>query len=213
MMQQEHDVWYACYGSNIQEKRFLCYIEGGTPAGAIRNFAGCSNRAAPRENHPVTINREMYFAKEAITWNGGGIGFLKPEEDSESKTLGRQYLITSGQFIDLVKQELKLEGDLVIDFTELEEKGSYICSPGGRYGKLICLGHRDNKPIFTFTSEHFLAEEINAPNKAYLATIISGLREVYELSDAEMVEYFKNKEGIKNTPLEAKLPEIVAAAN
>ncbi|MDT0641976.1 hypothetical protein RM553_03945 [Zunongwangia sp. F363] len=213
MEEETNEVWYACYGSNIREKRFLCYIEGGTPEGAVRNFAGCTNPAAPKENHPVEIKRELYFAKESVTWNGGGIGFLKPEEKSSSATLGRQYLITSDQFVELVKQELKMEGELSINFEELVENGSYICSPGGRYGQLVCLGHRDGKPIFTFTSEHYLEEEINPPNKAYVSTIISGLREIYDLSDKDLLEYFSNKTGIKNTPLESQLPEIIAAAH
>jgi hypothetical protein len=206
------EVWYACYGSNIQEKRFLCYIQGGTPAGALRNYKGCANTAAPKENHPITINRDLYFAKESPAWSGGGIGFLKPGHNEEAVTLGRQYLISSDQFTDLVKQELKMEGELAIEFGELVEQGSLICSHGGRYGKLICLGHRDKKPIFSFTSEHYLEDEINLPDKAYLSTIISGLKEIYDLDNQELVEYFREKTGIKNTPLENSLAEIVENA-
>jgi len=35
------------------------------------------------------------------------------------------------------------------------------------YGKVLFLGEED-APIFTFTNENFLAEEINVPNHHYL---------------------------------------------
>lgn len=203
------DIWYACYGSNIREERFMCYISGGTPPGAVRNFKGCSDKSQPKESRKITIHREMYFAKESVTWNGGGICFLKPEEDKNFETLGRSYLITSGQFNDLVRQELKFEGELFIDFERLIKEGSYNCMTDGRYGLLLYLGEIEGKPVVTFTSEKFLEKEINPPNPAYLSTIIRGLKEIYRLSDEELYEYFSKKKGIIGGPIESELLEII----
>src|SRR6266851_737509 len=33
--------WYAAYGSNLAEDRFLCYVRGGRPAGGKVNLLGC----------------------------------------------------------------------------------------------------------------------------------------------------------------------------
>lgn len=191
-------IWYACYGSNIREERFMCYINGGTPPGAVKNFQGCSDKTKPKGSKPFIINHEMYFAKEAETWNGGGICFLRPERDENVETLGRTYLINSSQFKDLVRQELKFEGEIVIDFRELIDNGHYDCMTQGRYGHLLYLGEIEGKPVVTFTSEIYLEDEINPPSEAYLSTIIKGLKEIYDLKDAEIIEYFMAKTGIKN---------------
>lgn len=155
------------------------------------------------------IDREMYFAKEAETWNGGGICFLKPEKDESVKTLGRTYLINSGQFKDLVRQELKFEGEIEIDFEELVNNGQYNCMSDGRYGLLLYLGEIDGNPVITFTSEVYLEDEINPPNEAYISTIIKGLKEIYDLKESEILEYFRSKTGIRNYPMEAELSEII----
>lgn len=210
MAKEIKEVWYACYGSNIREERFMCYINGGTPPGAVRNFSGCSDKSKPRESKPFKINREMYFAKKSVTWNGGGICFLKPEKDENADTLGRIYLINSGQFKDLVRQELKFEGTIEIDFDELMEKGSYNCMTNGRYGLLLYLGEIDGKPVVTFTSEKILKDEINQPNMAYLSTIVRGLREIYDLTNSEIKDYLRTKEGIKNADI--KFESLITSA-
>ena len=192
------EVWYACYGSNIREERFMCYIEGGTPPGALKNFTGCRDTSKPRESRAINIDHEMYFAQKAPTWNNGGICFLNPEKNAAANTLGRTYLINSEQFIDLVKQELNFEGEIHIDFEELAENGSYNCLNDGRYGLLLYLGEIDGAPIVTFTSEVYLQNEINKPDKEYLRTIIRGIREIYTLSDLEILEYLQQKKGIEN---------------
>lgn len=210
MARQMDEIWYACYGSNIRERRFLCYINGGTPPGAVRNFTGCSDKSKPKDSRPIKINREMYFAKKSVTWNGGGICFLKPEIDESANTLGRTYLINSGQFKDLVRQELKFEGEIEIDFDELIGRGSYNCMSNGRYGLLLYLGDLEGRPVVSFTSEVFLKDEINQPNIEYLSTIIRGLREIYDLSDSEIWDYFRDKKGIKNSDI--KLESLVVSA-
>lgn len=37
-------VWYACYGSNLLEEHFLCYILGGQPAGVKTVYGGCNDK-------------------------------------------------------------------------------------------------------------------------------------------------------------------------
>ncbi|MCG9971132.1 hypothetical protein [Christiangramia crocea] len=204
-----NDIWYACYGSNIREERFMCYIKGGTPPGAVRNFEGCADKTRPRQSRKIIINREMYFAKESVTWNGGGICFLRPEKDENFETLGRSYLISSGQFRDLVRQELKFEGEILINFERLIKDGYYNCMSDGRYGLLLYLGEMEGKPIVTFTSEKFLKAEINQPNREYLSTIIRGLKEIYQISDDDLESYFRSKKGIKDCGIEKELPEII----
>ena len=207
------EVWYACYGSNIREERFMCYIQGGTPPGALKNFSGCEDTAEPKASRQISIDHEMYFAKESPTWNGGGICFLNPEKDTSARTLGRTYLINSGQFIDLVRQELKFEGNIEIDFEELMSRGYYNCLDEGRYGLLLYLGEIKGVPVVTFTSEIFLEREINKPDEQYLLTIIRGLRDIYAISESELKEYLKNKKGVKGHLPEKELEQIIRKAS
>ncbi|CAL68376.1 hypothetical protein [Christiangramia forsetii] len=213
MENEINEIWYACYGSNIRKERFMCYINGGTPPGALRNFTGCSDKSEPKDSRTITIDHEMYFAMKSPTWNGGGICFLKPEKDPAANTLGRTYLINSSQFIDLVRQELKFEGEIVIDFEELVKQGSYNCMTDGRYGLLLYLGEIDGKPVVSFTSENYLRDEINPPHEAYLTTIIKGLNEIYHLDEAEIIEYFSKKEGIRDLDIKDQLKEILKFSN
>ncbi len=202
------DVWYACYGSNICRDRFLCYINGGTPAGAKKYFTGCEDKTQPKDSRPFEIPHPIYFAKKSVTWDGGGICFLHPEKSPE-KSLGRVYQISVSQFKDLVRQELIFDGVIEIDFEELRERGSYNCLKDGRYGELLYLGEIENKPVISFTSPVHLSEEINPPSPAYLQTIAKGLNEIYDLKKEELVEYFQNIEGIKGYALEKELEKIL----
>lgn len=206
------EIWYACYGSNIRKERFMCYINGGTPPGALKNFKGCVDKSEPRDSRTITIDHEMYFAKKSPTWNGGGICFLKAKKDSSANTLGRTYLINSGQFIDLVRQELKFEGEIVIDFKELIKNGSYNCMSDGRYGLLLYLGEIEGKPVVTFTSEVFLENEINKPDEQYLLTIIRGLKDIYQITDLEILEYLQTKKGVENLFSSSQLQKIINKA-
>jgi hypothetical protein len=202
-------VWYACYGSNLLRSRFLCYIGGGTPIGSERTYLGCTNTTLPEADKKIAINRELYFAKKSKTWSGGGVGFIKPEFDENITTLGRMYLITRGQFIELVKQEIRLVGDLKIDFEKILQAGSWVIRDKVWYGRLISLGKEDGYPIFTFTNEYFLGNDINPPIGYYLKIMIEGLKETYGMTEFEIQEYLKTKLGIKNTPIEKELPGLI----
>lgn len=66
----------------------------------------------------------MYFAKSSGNWENGGVAFIKTNLDEKKQTLGRMYLITKEQFIDVVKQETNFKGELMIDFDRAISVGS-----------------------------------------------------------------------------------------
>lgn len=209
MPQEEPKVWYACYGSNLLKERFSCYIGGGRPANAKRIYPGCTNKTLPEKSKGITINGELYFAKSSKTWSGGGAGFIKPNFNKNIQTLGRMYLITRQQFVDLVQQEIKFEGDFDIDLETVIKNRSLDMKNNSWYGKIIYLGEDEDYPIFTFTNEDYLKNEINSPHEFYLKIIINGLKETYQMNETEIENYLKTKEGIKGLPIETKLPQLV----
>ena len=210
MLKDNKKIWYASYGSNISEERFHKYIMGGQPKGSKNNYAGCSNKTLPTYKEKIYLNYELYFAKKSSAWNYGGVCFIKTDFNINVKTLGRMYLITTDQYVDIIKQETNHKGNLFIDFDKAKKDGSLIFKEKSWYGKLFFLGEQNGYPIFTFTNENNLTNDINPPSNEYLATIIRGLKETYNLNEIELKKYFENKIGIKGYNIEKKLVEIIS---
>lgn len=192
-------IWYASYGSNISTERFMCYIQGGKPDGATRTYQGCKDQSKPKDQRPFIIPHELYFAKNAEVWNGGGVCFINPERNVQENTLGYMYLITREQFLEVVQQENNTSEHIDIDFDKVHNQKSSVIKENSWYGNLLCLGEKDDAPIFTFTNEHYLIGEINQPNHHYLKTIIKGLLATHQLSQSELEAYFLSKKGIDKT--------------
>lgn len=208
MISSKEYVWYASYGSNMLEERFLCYIKGGSPAGSNKIHAGCADKTLPLEKQKIYLNRELYFAKESTSWNNGGVCFLKTDTEKNVTTLGRMYLITKAQFIDVMRQENDSKENLVIDFDKVISEGSLVFKKEAWYGNSIYLGTEKEIPIFTFTNEANIIQS-NKPDEKYLKTICRGIQETYALGKVEILEYFISKTGIKGNYTKEELIAII----
>lgn len=187
-------VWYAAYGSNLSEERFLYYINGGTPVGATRKYTPCSDLTPPRETRPYEINFEMFFARHADSWSGG-IAFIENVQDNEIKTLAKLYLISKTQFNHLAKEETQTAGLINIDFEQAKNEGRTVFKRPSWYGLVLFLGHVENIPVFTFTEERTI-ENFTKPSEKYLMTIASGLRQAHNLTNEDIFNYFSGIKGI-----------------
>ncbi len=192
-------IWYTSYGSNISYDRFMCYIQGGKPEGATRTYHGCEDQTPPLDQKPIEIPHELYFAKNAKVWNGGGVCFINPDKNHKAETLGNMYLINRQQFIEVVQQENNAHKPTDINFERAKNQEPSVIKENSWYGNLLCLGEKDDAPIFTFTNENYLSDEINQPNHHYLKTIIKGLLATHQLSQSELEAYFLSKNGIDQT--------------
>lgn len=193
-------VWYACYGSNLSRKRFLCYIKGGTPDFADREYPGCTDRTPPQDERNILIPHRLYFAHQSEIWGNAGVAFLDHERDHDMITLGRMYLISSEQFVQVFRQEngeAPENSDLCPDIVAVIEKciqdGSADPGQGSDwYSRLLLLGMIDRVPILTFTSGTIFND--NPPGEKYLMTIRYGLRECYpDMNDRELDEYLEGR--------------------
>tara|TARA_R110002012_G_scaffold108855_2_gene252222 strand:- start:252182 stop:252748 length:567 start_codon:yes stop_codon:yes gene_type:complete len=171
----------------------MCYIRGGKPEGATRTYVGCNDKNAPIDQKPINVPHELYFAKEAQVWNGGGVCFINPEREEQANTLGNMYLITQEQFLEVVQQENNIADPIKIDFNKTYKNESSIARENSWYGNILYLGQENNAPIFTFTNQHYLKNEINFPNEQYLKTIMKGLIKSHKLKYSELEAYFLNK--------------------
>ena len=160
-------VWYACYGSNVNEDRFLCYIKGGICGFNGRSYDGCTDKRDPIADKPIIIPHKLYFGNSSGAWGGGGVAFINPQWDSEQSTWGRMYLITQEQFEQI-----------------------HIAEGSGPnwYGELLELGEADGYRIRTFTNAGI--RPANVPSDTYLKVMAIGLKETYpHKSPAEISQY------------------------
>lgn len=213
MTQVKKYIWYASYSSNLWEERFLCYIRGGQPEGAAKSYPGCTDKTLPTDKEEIYICSEMYFAKSSGNWENGGVAFIKTNFDEQQQTLGRMYLITKEQFIDVVKQETDFKGELTIDFDKAISDGSLVFRDGSWYGNIIFLGNQYDQPIFTFTHQDNISPTTKPCNK-YLRTIVKGIHETYDhLNTAEIVDYLISKQGVADNYSREDLKKLVESVN
>ncbi len=205
-------VWYASYGSNLAHQRFLCYIHGGTPAGSGKSNPGCRDKTPPLDIRPIILNFELFFAGHSKPW-GGAVAFIRHGQ-ADAKTLGRMYLITAGQFNDVVLQEnnRKVDGSrLIPSLEELAREKEHVLPGVNGYGRLLVAGNEGTHPIVTFTSTETGDLSAGPPGEPYVKIIAAGLKETYPLmEDREIVEYLLRAEGIRGWIPTDQLAEWVA---
>ena len=165
-IEDEEYIWYFCYGSNINYKRFLIYINGDEDS----NFAkkeGCRDKQEPIDSKPYVVRRRLYFAKHSGKWNGG-VAFLNYR--SRGKVYGKIYKIKKSQFIDILKQEQRLK----------------------EYNTIVYIGKYKKTPIYTFTSLHKLSD-CEKPSEEYLNTIKEGLVTTYKKLSIKQIDKYLTK--------------------
>ena len=106
-------VWYACYGTNVSESRFMKYIND------------CRDKTPPTASKPFYFPHPIYFAGKSRTWENKGSAFL--DDGASGRAYGRIYLITAEQYEDVKRMEGRryskklslgsVEGIPVVSFT------------------------------------------------------------------------------------------------
>ncbi|MES2616685.1 MAG: hypothetical protein V4613_02340 [Bacteroidota bacterium] len=208
MTNLQDKVWYACYGSNILEERFLCYIKGGQPKGAKTIYEGCSDKTLPAENEDCYISSELYFSKASSNWDNGGIAFIRTVFEPQASTIGRMYLITKGQLIDIARQETNTKTELTIDFDKAISDCSFIFKRPSWYGNILYLGEQHGYPVFTLTNENDL-QPFTKPSTNYIKTISEGIKEAHNFDDRTILEYLRAKGGIYGNYDDQELENII----
>lgn len=191
-------VWYAVYGSNLLKKRFGCYIVGGKPDGSKTEYPGCRDKTPPREDREITLTHALYFAGHSNSWDAA-IAFVR-HTSSGAHTYGRMFLISYGQFNDVVRQEnaRDVPGAIVVPPYDELAHGDHRQIDGYRlYGRFIKTGVEDGHPVLTLTAtqDNFA---VGKPSEAYVKTIAAGLEEAYPcIRKSEILDYVGKTEGIR----------------
>lgn len=176
----------------------MCYISGGTPAGAEKRNPGSRDKTRPLDIKPILLDWELYFADYSKSW-GGAPAFIRKGKP-KAVTYGRMYLISDDQFNDVVLQENGKPVDgtrFILPFEQLTKEDEFVLQGNPLYGKVVKIGKKSGYPIFTFTTYHDL--KIGAPSEAYIKIIASGIKETYPaMTNAEICAYFMGTDGVRN---------------
>lgn len=202
-------VWYAAYGSNMHAARLDCYLLGGTPTGATRWNPGCRDRSGPRDSAPVMLPGGIYFALDSATW-GGGVAFYDPTLPGQVPA--RAYLLTVGQFSDLVAQEMRRPPGTDLDLGPVCRTGRHQLGPG-YYETLVSVAARDGHPMLTFTAPGPAAElPWNAPSAGYLRMLGLGLAEGHGWGAERAATYLCERPGAAGAWDVAAVTALLTAA-
>ncbi|RXS68479.1 histone deacetylase [Streptomyces sioyaensis] len=164
----------------MHRERLTAYLAGGRPPGGLRACPGCRDPRDPLRTAPVLLPGLLYFATESQVWTGGRAfydpGPARTADDAPRTELPSQgYLLTVGQFSDIVAQEMYREPGEDLDLTQALTHGRAQIGPG-RYETLVCAGALDGYPVLTCTAP-WRSDDIavNAPSAAYLRHIGAGI--------------------------------------
>jgi hypothetical protein len=209
---QPTTLWYASYGSNLDQERFLIYLHGGTPEGSNRTYPGCTDTGDPTGDVPIRWGGRPHFALTSRVW-GGGIAFMDDAKDAQG--LGRAYRVTAGQFDEIVHFEnsgTTAAGAKKINLDDVLTAGRLATGPGA-YETLVHVGDHDGAPVLTFTAP-FSAEDAiagrvritrghalpvhvhsNKPSASYVRMIGQGLAQTFGMDEVAQADYIRGCPG------------------
>jgi len=204
MPEHQQLLWYAGFGSNLNDNRFARYIDGGSLPGLSRHHPGCRDRTPPRQAVTCIADGRMRFTGQVEAWgSGGGVSSFEPSEGRS--VILRAFLITSQQMVDVLLQEnrldpsdrpdvsLRLERRIAAAYTDANV--AMIPLEGlpddARYDRLhlLCAYGLDGHARRALVLGSSLQESPSRPSEEYLGTVRHGLRDSCGLSAAVADEY------------------------
>jgi hypothetical protein len=202
------EVFYAAYGSNLSARRFACYIAGGTASGASRALRGARDQQAPVSWRGLRVPGRLTFHGHSETW-GGAPAFFEPAppgEHSGAEVFVRAWRLGWDQLEDVVAQENGRATHPIEVGAGVPEEGFSVLAGPGRYDQLVCVGTLEGLPVLTCTAPESPGPvHPAAPSSRYLAHIVTGLRETFDLDDPAIVDYLGRAPGATHDLVRAAL--------
>ncbi len=191
-------VWYVSYGSNLARERFLCYVQGGRPPGAVRTYDGCRDTTLPEDSCAWELPGRVVFAGTFYAWDPEGAGAALYFPDPAHVAIARAWLITKEQFADVVAAENKFEvgsfDDVVATVFSGNESSAKISD--GPYGRMVACGSRDGVSAWTFTTNaNFEDVTLNAPPQVYVDMLADGLVQTKGWTEGRARDYLRELAG------------------
>ena len=201
------EVGYFAFGSNLFLERLTAYL------------TSASDSRPPRAAFPMQVPHRMFFASVRTTLWGSTCGAAVLEmQPSAEEALGRVYIITRQQFIELAARENLATGAPCPTYTAsdclhvgalerfsaqlLREEAFYVPFKVKQVGALevwSLTAHYSTKPY-----------PVAPPSIEYLRVIAAGLKQTYpSLSDTELAQYLALRQGVMGRYSMADMAQVM----
>jgi len=173
-------VWYVAYGSNVNETRFLRYLQGES------DHVGARDATPPRASAWAVAPLALQFAGTSQRWDGGGVAFVDP--DPAASAFVRAWDITSEQFEDVFAQENRRQVGSSLDWDAMSHGDVVVGTSWYRRIVRLDLAFANlEQPALTFTWQEPVP--LNPPHESYRSTIATGLAENPALTEEQIEDY------------------------
>lgn len=193
-MNSPDQLWFIAYGHLLDSAQLLEAL----------------GQHQPQAERAVFVQHPVYFSGRSRRW-GGGVAALDHTSAEGVQTLARAWLIDAAAMEQLARAE-NAEPELSIDWASADANQPHSLRDRG-YGLLLPLGDLDGLPQYTLTSPLPLAERRPAaPGAAYLAAMVTGLRECYGLNVIGLRNYLNGLAGVDPALSHGQVKKLLDAA-
>ena len=170
-------IWYVAYGSNLLADRFESYILGCGDDAVWGGHRGSADATLPAGDRQVVVPHPVYFGGHSRRWDGACcICPVEPLGDDRLPVVGRAWLVTWGQMVDIVAQENGLPTSAATLPDLVPEPGAAVRVLDGVIDLLLGMDDIDGRPACTLASSNL--PPAAPPSPSYRQVLAAGMAEM-----------------------------------
>ena len=172
-----YPIWYVAYGSNLLADRFESYILGCGDDAVWGGHRGSADATLPAGDRQVVVPHPVYFGGHSRRWNGACCFCpVEPLGDDRLPVVGRAWLVTWGQMVDIVAQENGLPTSAATLPDLVPEPGAAVRVLDGVIDLLLGMDDIDGHPACTLASSNL--PPAAPPSPSYRQVLAAGMAEM-----------------------------------
>jgi len=170
-------IWYVAYGSNLLADRFESYILGCGDDAVWGGHRGSADATLPAGDRQVVVPHPVYFGGHSRRWDGACCFCpVEPLGDDRLPVVGRAWLVTWGQMVDIVAQENGLPTSAATLPDLVPEPGAAVRVLDGVIDLLLGMDDIDGHPACTLASSNL--PPAAPPSPSYRQVLAAGMAEM-----------------------------------
>ena len=170
-------IWYVAYGSNLLADRFESYILGCGDDAVWGGHRGGADATLPADDRQVVVPHPVYFGGHSRRWNGACCFCpVEPLGDDRLPVVGRAWLVTWGQMVDIVAQENGLPTSAATLPDLVPEPGAAVRVLDGVIDLLLGMDDIGDHPACTLASSNL--PPAAPPSPSYRQVLAAGMAEM-----------------------------------
>ena len=170
-------IWYVAYGSNLLADRFESYILGCGDNAVWGGHRGSADATLPAGDRQVVVPHPVYFGGHSRRWDGACCFCpVEPLGDDRLPVVGRAWLVTWGQMVDIVAQENGLPTSAATLPDLVPEPGAAVRVLDGVIDLLLGMDDIDGHPACTLASSNL--PPAAPPSPSYRQVLAAGMAEM-----------------------------------